>query len=92
VPKNKEKRQPFEGNFWVDIFNIFSTYDDEWLPFRKSLSSLLEKFTWLVTEKALDRKYSHCAGKFTDAMHVKDQMGKFIFDFSIFFHSKYNIT
>ncbi len=34
---------------------------------------------------ARDGKYSHSAGKFTDAMHVKDQIEKFIFDFSIFF-------
>jgi hypothetical protein len=38
-----------------------------------------------VTEKALDGKYSHCAGKFTDTMRVKDQIEKLIFDFSIFF-------
>jgi hypothetical protein len=38
-----------------------------------------------VTEKALDGKYSHCTGKFTDTMHVKDQIEKLIFDFSIFF-------
>ncbi len=43
------------------------------------VSSLLEKFTWLVTEKARDEKYSHCAGKFTDTMHVKDQIEYFDF-------------
>jgi hypothetical protein len=48
-------------------------------------STLLEKFTWLVTEKARDGKYSHYAGKFTDTMRVKDQIEKFIFKFSIFF-------
>jgi hypothetical protein len=37
-----------------------------------------------VTEKARDGKYSHCAGKFTDAMRVKDQIEYFVFDFSIF--------
>jgi hypothetical protein len=46
--------------------------------------ALSEKFTWLVTEKARDRKYSHCAGKFTDTMRVKDQIEYFLFDFSIF--------
>ncbi len=43
------------------------------------MGSLLEKFTWLVTEKARDGKYSHCAGKFTDTMHVKDQIEYFDF-------------
>jgi hypothetical protein len=38
-----------------------------------------------VTEKARDGKYSHCAGKFTDTMRVKDQIEKFIFEFSIFY-------
>jgi hypothetical protein len=49
-----------------------------------SVLTLLEKFTWLVTEKSRDGKYSHCAGKFTDTMHVKDQIEYFVFDFSIF--------
>jgi hypothetical protein len=34
---------------------------------------------------ARDGKYSHCAGKFTDTMRVKDQIEKYIFEFSIFF-------
>jgi hypothetical protein len=34
---------------------------------------------------ARDGKYSHCAGKFTDTMRVKDQIEKNIFEFSIFF-------
>jgi hypothetical protein len=50
-----------------------------------SLSTLLEKFTWLVTEKARDGKYSHCAGKFTDTMRVKDQIEKLKFEFSMYF-------
>jgi hypothetical protein len=54
--------------------------------------TMSEKFTWLVTEKARDGKYSHCAGKFTDTMRVKDQIEYFVFDFSIFFVSKYNKT
>jgi hypothetical protein len=37
-----------------------------------------------VTEKARDGKYSHCTGKFTDTMRVKDQIESFVFDFSIF--------
>jgi hypothetical protein len=37
-----------------------------------------------VTEKARNGKYSHFVGKFTDTMRVKDQIEKFIFDFSIF--------
>jgi hypothetical protein len=36
-----------------------------------------------VTEKARDGNYSHCAGKFTDTMRVKDQIEKLIFEFSI---------
>jgi hypothetical protein len=47
--------------------------------------TLLEKITWLLTEKARDGKYSHCAGKFTDTMRVKDQIEKFMFQFSIFY-------
>jgi hypothetical protein len=47
--------------------------------------ALLEKFTSLVTEKARDGKYSHCAGKFTATMRVKDQIEKFIFEFLIFY-------
>jgi hypothetical protein len=38
-----------------------------------------------VTEKARDGKYSHCAGNFTDTMREKDQIEKFIFEFSTFF-------
>ncbi len=34
---------------------------------------------------ARDGKYSHCAGKFTDIMRVKDQIENFIFEFSIFY-------
>jgi hypothetical protein len=34
---------------------------------------------------ARDGKYSHCAGKFTDTMRVKDQIEKLIFEFSIFY-------
>jgi hypothetical protein len=49
-----------------------------------NLIALPEKFTWLLTEKARDGKYSHCAGKFTDTMRVKDQIEYFLFDFSIF--------
>ncbi len=45
---------------------------------------MLEKFTWLLTEKARDGKYSHCAGKFTDTMREKDQIELSDFDFSIF--------
>jgi hypothetical protein len=37
-----------------------------------------------VTEKARDGKYSHCAGKFSGTMRVKDQIEYFLFDFSIF--------
>ncbi len=48
------------------------------------LPTLSEKFTWHVTEKALDGKYSHCAGKFSGTMRVKDQIEYFLFDFSIF--------
>jgi hypothetical protein len=51
------------------------------LNFWICVDALLEKFTWLVTEKARDGKYSHCAGKFTDTMHVKDQIEKLIFEF-----------
>ncbi len=52
--------------------------------YKHSKTTLSEKFTWLVTEKARDGKYSHCAGKFTDTMRVKDQIEIFFFDFSIF--------
>jgi hypothetical protein len=38
-----------------------------------------------VTEKARDGKYSHCGGKFTDTMCEKDQIEKFIFEFSSLF-------
>jgi hypothetical protein len=38
-----------------------------------------------VTEKARDGKYSHCAGKFSGTMRVKDQTEKLIFEFSIFY-------
>jgi hypothetical protein len=38
-----------------------------------------------VTEKARDGKYSHCAGKFTDTMRVKDQIEKLKFEFSMYF-------
>ncbi len=48
------------------------------------LPTLLEKFTWLVTEKARDGKYSHYTGKFTDTMRVKDQIEYFYFDFQFF--------
>jgi hypothetical protein len=47
-------------------------------------STLSEKFTWLLTEKARDAKYSHCAGKFSGTMRVKDQIEYLVFDFSIF--------
>jgi hypothetical protein len=48
-------------------------------------AALLEKFTWLVTEKARDGKYPHSTGKFTDTMRVKDQIEYFYFYFSSFF-------
>jgi hypothetical protein len=54
--------------------------------------ALLEKFTWLLTEKARDGKYPHSTGKFTDTMRVKDQIEYFDFYFSSFFLSKYNGT
>jgi hypothetical protein len=34
---------------------------------------------------ARDGKYSHCAGKFTDTMRVKDQIEYFDFYFTSFF-------
>jgi hypothetical protein len=34
---------------------------------------------------ARDGKYSHSTGKFTDTMHVKDQIEKFIFEFLIIY-------
>jgi hypothetical protein len=52
---------------------------------RKKIYALLEKFTWPVTEKARDAKYSHSTGKFTDTMRVKDQIEYFDFYFSSFF-------
>jgi hypothetical protein len=52
---------------------------------RNPYNTLLEKFTWLVTEKARDGKYPHSTGKFTDTMRVKDQIEYFDFDFSSFF-------
>jgi hypothetical protein len=41
---------------------------------------------------ARDGKYSHCTGKFTDTVRVKDQIEYFVFDFFNFFLSKYNKT
>jgi hypothetical protein len=62
----------FRENQWENLFVCSIT--------------LLEKFTWLVTEKARDGKYPHSTGKFTDTMRVKDQIEYFYFS-SFFFQN-----
>jgi hypothetical protein len=50
-------------------------------------TALLEKFTWLVTEKI--SQYKCYTGKFTDTMREKNQIQCLLFVFISFLHSKY---